>query len=731
MNPPKDLSNLKEFFDHVNTFPHSEHGNICRKTLESLRRKHLKRLAEEASLRTSSCSDQEKRWFELITDTFFTKMCKQEIKEPKRGPDTRLPVYFDNKGLEYLQLGSILRMQEVIDSLPAVLRHKDPPSIVYSLGNTIRNKIFNYKQTVEGIDQNDLETYGTGIHQCECENSKEFVDENHGHVLTGNLKIIKNNKLKKLLKKGPNYREPRSINFKKCKTEISNGLDMCIETMVQQNKNVSKENLQIWKNKILCKVDCKISLLKNRVKIQKTNPILKQDDVTRDLEMLQTKYVIVPIDKAANNIAFICKKYYVEVILREIGIIGGGNPTYSISNRSKEDILDENITYNKRLNLEVKDEDNKLPLMYWLPKLHKKPTKARFIIASKHCSTKPLSKAISSVFKLIYQQVESFHKNAKFLSNYNKFWVLQNIDPVINNINIINRKKRAKSITTYDFSTLYTTIPHQKLIDRLNKVIDLICKGGDKTCIRVSKSGKAYWGKLVDNTVGFTDKYLKMSVKHLVENCFFSVGNCVLKQNIGIPMGIDPAPFWANLFLYTYEEEFMTKIIHDDKAKAKHFHSTNRFIDDLCVLNDGNWFGKVFKEIYPPELDLKIEHSGLHGTFLNLDISVRDGIFVYKLFDKRDNFPFSIVRMPHIDSNIPKTIFYSALMGEFLRIARSTLLFEDFIPKSKELLYRMKMQGAELPRMKIALRKIIMRHGETFSKFGCSNEEILNNVLCM
>ena len=144
-------------------------------------------------------------------------------------------------------------------------------------------------------------------------------------------------------------------------------------------------------------------------------------------------------------------------------------------------------------------------------------------------------------------------------------------------------------------------------------------------------------------------------------------------------MGIDPAPFWANLFLYTFEVEYMSKIIASDKVKARHFHSTNRFIDDLCTLNDGGEFGRSYRDIYPDELDLKLEHSGSYASFLNLDINIRNGLFVYKLFDKRDSFPFSIVRMPYMSSNIPDNIFYSAMVGEFLRIARSTLLLQDFL----------------------------------------------------
>ena len=53
-----------------------------------------------------------------------------------------------------------------------------------------------------------------------------------------------------------------------------------------------------------------------------------------------------------------------------------------------------------------------------------------------------------------------------------------------------------------------------------------------------------------------------------------------------------------------------------------------------------------------------MEHSGQMATFLNRHIQIMDGKFVYKLFDKRNDFPFSIVRMPHRESNIPESIFY-------------------------------------------------------------------------
>ena len=84
----------------------------------------------------------------------------------------------------------------------------------------------------------------------------------------------------------------------------------------------------------------------------------------------------------------------------------------------------------------------------------------------------------------------------------------------------------------------------------------------------------------------------------------------------------------------------MSQLISNGKVKARHFHARKRFIDDLGTLNDGGVFNDVYKKICPPELQLKVEHSGTNATFLNLDITVKDGVFIYKLFDKRDAFPF-------------------------------------------------------------------------------------------
>ena len=69
------------------------------------------------------------------------------------------------------------------------------------------------------------------------------------------------------------------------------------------------------------KVNNKIEELKSTIKFSKVKQVLRDPEVISYLNILQEQYDMCPIDRAANNIAFICKKYYVQVLLKEFGLL--------------------------------------------------------------------------------------------------------------------------------------------------------------------------------------------------------------------------------------------------------------------------------------------------------------------------------------------------------------------------------------------------------------------------
>ena len=74
-----------------------------------------------------------------------------------------------------------------------------------------------------------------GSGNCDCKSSK-CCDPHHGHIITGNLGIIQNPKLRNLLTKGPKYREKERINWKKVQSCIDAGINECASNWAQYEK---------------------------------------------------------------------------------------------------------------------------------------------------------------------------------------------------------------------------------------------------------------------------------------------------------------------------------------------------------------------------------------------------------------------------------------------------------------------------------------------------------------
>ena len=94
-------------------------------------------------------------------------------------------------------------------------------------------------------------------------------------------------------------------------------------------------------------------------------------------------------------------------------------------------------------------------------------------------------------------------------------------------------------------------------------------------------------------------------IEFLIDNIFVQFGRCVFCQVIGIPMGTNYAPLLADLFLYSYENEFLDNIIRSGHRRlARSFYLCYRYTDDLIVFNNRK-FLDYLKEIYPSKLTVE------------------------------------------------------------------------------------------------------------------------------
>ena len=159
--------------------------------------------------------------------------------------------------MEEMKISEILRHTDSINSLPVPLLSEEiNPKVVMKLDSPIRNKIMNYEETVRSIQlmtkgdiSMTLNSESNSLFPCTCKESSHS-DPHHGHVVTGDLRIIESSKLRKLFSKGPNYRENKTINYhSKCKMEIYKRLDACASKMaVKYNLNI--ESFDRWKLKV-------------------------------------------------------------------------------------------------------------------------------------------------------------------------------------------------------------------------------------------------------------------------------------------------------------------------------------------------------------------------------------------------------------------------------------------------------------------------------------------------
>ena len=75
---------------------------------------------------------------------------------------------------------------------------------------------------------------------------------------------------------------------------------------------------------------------------------------------------------------------------------------YSKVDTLKEDIININLKYCTNFGMTITDKEKDLTFfMYLVPKMHKAPIGCHFIVAPKRCSTKPLTKIISNMYKMI------------------------------------------------------------------------------------------------------------------------------------------------------------------------------------------------------------------------------------------------------------------------------------------------------------------------------------------
>ena len=128
--------------------------------------------------------------------------------------------------------------------------------------------------------------------------------------------------------------------------------------------------------------------------------------------------MLVPIDKAANNVGLICKKYFLEILQKETS-----TETYEEYDNTVEEVIGAIRKESSNIGIPVEKTFNDLPLIHATIKMHKNPIKFRFIIGSRTGDIKPAAKKLVQILKLVMKTHRRYYDKIKFYTGIERNWI--------------------------------------------------------------------------------------------------------------------------------------------------------------------------------------------------------------------------------------------------------------------------------------------------------------------
>ena len=127
----------------------------------------------------------------------------------------------------------------------------------------------------------------------------------------------------------------------------------------------------------------------------------------------------------------VCRLHYVNTLKQELD----GTRAYLETDTDEVSVVNAHLNdLPVKFSVCVDEGQDKLPTMYWLPKIHKRPYKARFIANSSSCTTTELSKLLTSCLTAIKSHVIRYCETVYETSNKNWFWSIKNSGEVLSKL---------------------------------------------------------------------------------------------------------------------------------------------------------------------------------------------------------------------------------------------------------------------------------------------------------
>ena len=230
---------------------------------------------------------------------------------------------------------------------------------------------------------------------------------------------------------------------------------------------------------------------------------------------------------------------------------------------------------------------------------------------------------------------------------------------------------------------------------------------------------KAWWSRqLSDKHETYTCLEVMEMIEFLVRNSYIKAFGKIFRQDRGMIMGGKSSGGLADCSLMVDEYKYVDKQVKEgnmaDVVKLENFR---RYRDDCTVCNVDNFIG-IAQNIYPDSLSLTQENEDLtQANVLDMQASLYNNSIITKVYCKTDYFPFQVISLPFLDSNIARNICYLVFYSQVLRYQRLCSNRVDFADRCKQLVTILKSRNYELRRLKKEFCRVIEKYRIEFMKW--------------
>ena len=696
---------------------------------------------------------------ELLTDIWHNLSARGAFREKVKAEREIWVNHFTSQLMDDINLEAISHLPEIRAAFPACVSHvAGLPVVCWKYNTPAGLEICNEKATM-------LKAHKFATRACDCARINEKFKDHSGHVCTTKLDIIEDPTLRNLMKKGTTFRKEFTATGSNPTSGSRNPKPMEIIMLTESLKHYIENSsemheiptiwFQEWKNLVIKAAGIKIEALRNEIRLSQED----EEAIRRSQNYLlefRSKYAIITADKAKNTYVITCKPWLCQQAMKE----AVESKSYEASQENEEDVIGKDLEFVVKENIAryPNSEDpppdhalvnEALPTFGVVTKLHKNNAQ-RFLAKSHGTSLTQLSEWISRSLKAMMPNSEQIWRSL-FQSvgiRTHGSWIITNSKQVRSVMTRMTAQKlHSDTHQTYDFSTMFPSLNLECLKMKMRDYVELVFEHAcqfeyprkEPKALELKRRGlnsrpwraarKCQSKDTLSQKVVTKDRLINW-MNYLFDNLHTKVGDLLLRQTVGVPMGTSCAPWVANLFLFMYEFEYMSALISDlkpweiEKQEGKWQFIRNlsfctRYIDDLWnPLVDKTEFEKITVEMYPAESGLKLgdpEHDGPLVDYLDMSIwfDRESKQWHSKLFDKKIALVakgLKLNKFPDPSSKLATRCKYGVITSQLHRYWNACTTLKDFLTPAQQLYELYHRKGYSKTKINQYFKTFLRRH---------------------